>query len=245
VVFELSPPRTKGGKWMEAVLHNFAGGSDGETPNGGLVLNTTGAVYGTTPTGGNQLCNFGNGNVGCGIVFELTRPGKKDGAWIEKILHRFTKGNDGAGPNGGLILDAKGSLYGTAGDGGSGEGLGVVFGLTQSQNGKWGERTLYSFQGGSDGRNPAAPLSSDSYGKLYGTTSWGGTDLGGTLFRLDLRAGTWDFHILYSFSRSPNAEFPTYRLVFDGAGNLYGATQNGGTGQACQGGCGTVFEVKP
>ncbi len=126
-VFELSPPKTKGGKWTEQVLHSFARGTDGANPNGGLVLDGKGAIYGTTPVGGNQLCNFGHGNVGCGILFKLTKPIKAGEAWTETILHRFTAGNDGAGPNGGLIFDAKGSLYGTAATGGDAQGYGRGF----------------------------------------------------------------------------------------------------------------------
>ena len=55
-VFELSPPKTKGGKWTEKVLHGFKGGTDGANPNGGLCLDSKGAIYGTTPSGGNQSC---------------------------------------------------------------------------------------------------------------------------------------------------------------------------------------------
>jgi hypothetical protein len=99
-------------------LHAFAGGRDGVNPNGGLVLDAKGAVYGSTPMGGNQLCNFGNCKVGRGIVFELTSLERKAGRWNEKILHRFTEKPDGGGPDGGLIFDAKGSRYGTTRGGG-------------------------------------------------------------------------------------------------------------------------------
>ncbi|MGB6677404.1 MAG: choice-of-anchor tandem repeat GloVer-containing protein [Terriglobales bacterium] len=113
-VFKVSPSKTKGGKWTEKVLHQFSGGTDGANPNGGLVLDSKRAVYGTTPIGGNQLCNFGNGNVGCGITFRLSAPTTKGGGWTEDVVHRFTE-KDGASPNGGLIFDAKGGLYGTTG----------------------------------------------------------------------------------------------------------------------------------
>jgi len=246
VVFELSPPKKKGGAWTQKVLHNFAGGTDGFSPNGALTLDSKSKIYGTTPMGGNQLCNFGEGQVGCGTVFELVPPSKRGGAWTEDVLHRFTDGDDGGGPNGGLVFDSKGSLYGTAGSGGSGEGLGTVFQLIASHSNKWKVKTLYSFQGGDEGRGPAAPLAFDSSGNLYGTTSWEGVNQGGTLFRLESSDGgqSWTFHLLYSFERSPNAEFPTYRLVPYKAA-LYSVTARGGTGQSCQGGCGTVFEVKP
>jgi hypothetical protein len=123
-VFELSPPKTKGGKWTEKVLHGFKGGKDGANPNGGLVLDNTGVIYGTTVWGGSTDCQ----GPGCGTAFELKPPTKTGGAWTENILHRFTDGYDGAGPNGGLIFDAKGSLYGAAG-GGEVRGQALFFGL--------------------------------------------------------------------------------------------------------------------
>jgi hypothetical protein len=172
-VFELSPPTEKGGRWTEQVLHSFAGGSDGKTPNGGLVLDGNGAIYGTTPMGGNQLCNFGHGKVGCGVLFQLTPPVKNGRAWTETILHRFTAGNDGAGRNGGLIFDAKGSLYGTAATGGDAQGYGVVFRLTPTSNGHWSQTTLHEFTGGQDGQDPAAGLTVDKTGDLYGTSIGG------------------------------------------------------------------------
>jgi hypothetical protein len=246
-VFELSPPKTKGGKWTEKTLYGFKGDTDGANPNGGLVLDGKGVIYGTTLIGGNQLCNFGNGNVGCGVVFRLAPPVNRDAAWAEKILHRFTDGNDGGNPSGGLILDARGSLYGAAGGGGSGNGFGVVFRLTQSQHGKWNEISLYSFQGGNDGRGPGdSQLLFDSVGNLYGT-AYGGKSFGGVVFRLKPAplGNSWPFSVLYNFTGAPDGAYPRGKLVFDKAGNLYSTTQGGGAGQVCQGDCGTVSELWP
>jgi uncharacterized repeat protein (TIGR03803 family) len=233
-VFELSPPKTKGGKWTEKVLRSFAGGADGANPNGGLVLDATGNVYGTTSIGGFNCPQFQG--TGCGTVFELKQPAKTGGAWTEKILHRFTDGNDGAGPNGGLIFDAKGSLYGTAETGGSGQGFGVIFRLTQS--GRWIETVLHSFQGGTDGRDPQG-LVFDSLGNLYCSS--------GPVVRLKPpkeKGGRWALEVLYDFNGPPDGRNPL-DLIFGGGGALYGTTFYGGTGQACQGGCGTVFKVFP
>jgi hypothetical protein len=113
-VFKLRPPKQKGGNWTEKVLHQFSGGTDGANPNGGLVLDGKGAAYGTTPIGSNHLCNFGNGNVGCGIAFRLLAPTGKGGGWTEDVVHRFTD-KDGASPNGGLIFDAKDRPHSTTG----------------------------------------------------------------------------------------------------------------------------------
>ncbi len=244
-LFELSPPKKKGGAWTEKVLHRFAGGTDGASPNGGLVLDSKGAIYGTTHYGGgSSTCNT-NDSAGCGTAFRLNQPTTKGGTWRETILHRFKDGNDGAGPNGGLIFDAKGALYGTAGGGGAGNGFGVAFRLAD-EGGRWTETVLYNFQGGKDGRDPSGPIAFDASGNIYGTTNAEGLYFGGTFFQLKppkVRGDKWGFGLLYSFMGPPDAEFPAARLIFDKAGTIYSSTQNGGTGQACQGGCGTLFEV--
>lgn len=75
-----------------------------------------------------------------------------------------------------------------------------------------------------------------------------GLYFGGTFFQLKppkVRGDKWGFGLLCSFMGPPDAEFPAARLIFDKAGNIYSSTQNGGTGQACQGGCGAVFEISP
>jgi uncharacterized repeat protein (TIGR03803 family) len=240
--FELSPPKIKGGKWTEKVLYSFKGVAvgaqfgDGANPTGDLVLDGTGAIFGTTSIGGYNCPRFQG--VGCGTAFELKPPTKTGGAWTERILHRFTDGNDGAGPNGGLIFDAKGSLYGAAGGGGS-QGSGVVFRLRQAkEGGRWIETMLYSFQAGSDGGDPQG-LVFDSLGNLYCSS--------GPIVRLKppkQKGGSWTLDVLYKFKGSPDGRNPL-ELIFGAGGALYGTTLYGGTGQSCQGGCGTVFEAFP
>ena len=118
-------------------------------PNGGLVFDLTGALYGTTFAGGNQNCRYG-ASVGCGTAFELEPTNKKSEVWKEEQVHVFTGGSDGAQPNGGLILDAKGSLYGTAG-GGNPSGGGIAFELTPSSGGGWKEIVLHWFSNNGPG----------------------------------------------------------------------------------------------
>jgi len=113
-VFKVTPPDT------ESVLYAFTCGADGANPGGGLVMDEQGNLYGTTAEGGLLDCDNG---FGCGVIFELT-PSE-----TLNVLHTFTGGNDGSFPNGPLVLDSQGNLYGTTYDGGA-YGVGTVFALT-------------------------------------------------------------------------------------------------------------------
>jgi uncharacterized repeat protein (TIGR03803 family) len=252
VVFELSPPKTKGGQWAENVLHSFAGisnglqTSDGANPNGGLVLDSKGNVYGTTYIGGYN-CPHGS-EQGCGTAFALERPTEKGGLWAETVLHRFKRdSSDGGNPMAGLRFDGAGHLYGTTLNGGPGQ-YGTVFSLGPPSKGAgaWVETVLHGFNGDRQGEDPEAGLTFDAHGYLYGTALGGGAD-GGVVFRLKppRHGDSWPLNVLYNFTGSPDADHPTAALVLDSEGNLYSTTDWGGSGQACQGGCGTVFEVEP
>jgi hypothetical protein len=240
VVFKLSPPKTKGGKWTEKVLHSFASGTDGANPNGGLVLDSKGALYGTTYAGGDSQGDCGAS--GCGTAFGLQPPTKSGGAWTETILHRFnpTK-SDGELPMAGLIMGKKGLLYGTTDV--------TVFRLAPppTKSGRWKETIMYTLN--QDAYNPQAPLILDQSGILYGTTNVGsGQSLHGSVFRMKppgQKDGSWTFSVLHRFLGPPDGDFPGASPVFGKNGELYSTTEWGGTGQACQGGCGTVFEVGP
>jgi hypothetical protein len=239
-VFELSPPKTKGGKWTEKVLHGFKGDTDGANPNGGLVLDGKGAVYGTSFSGGNQNCKY-VGFIGCGTAFRLQPPTQKGGPWVEKRLHVFTGGNDGGQPNGGLIFDAKGLLYGTAG-GGNPSGGGIAFKLAAFNDGQWKETVLHWFSNNGPGAFTAGLLF-DSSGNLYGPTAEG-AKFRGTVVRLKppaTQGGKWIPTVLYTFQGSPDGAGPAARLILDAVGNPYGTTEGGGS----SGGYGTVFEVSP
>jgi uncharacterized repeat protein (TIGR03803 family) len=158
------------------------------------------------------------------------------------VLYSFTGGADGGYPYGGLIRDAAGDLYGTTYGGGSSkcsQGCGVVFMVDKAGN----ETVLYSFTGtGGDGGNPFAGLVRDAAGNLYGTTFHGGASGAGTVFNLD---NTGKETVLYSFTGLPDGEGPHAGLLRDAAGNLYGTTEEGGSGACSFGGfdygCGTVF----
>jgi uncharacterized repeat protein (TIGR03803 family) len=243
-VFKLSPPKTKGDKWTEKVLHGFKGGTDGANPNGGLIFDSKGAIYGTTQFGGFEGGDCGAG--GCGTVFKLAPPTAKGGAWSEELLDRFDPGTSGAAePEAGVTFGKNGNLYGTTFGGGD-SGSGTIFELALGSNGKWTERVLYHFRYGDDGGHPQSSLVFDSKGDFYGTATGGGAVGNGTLFRLRLTGDSWAFMTAYQFKLSPDGAYPTGSLILDRSGNLYGITQYGGDGQTCGSyHCGTVFEALP
>lgn len=124
VVYELIK---ESGSWKFSVANTFNGmdGSKGSQPSGGLAIDTAGNLYGTTGTGGDAACNNGNG---CGTVFKLSP--KTGGGFSYSMIGAFN-GTDGSSPNGGVIVDGAGNLYGTSYDGGNaGCNCGVVFAVT-------------------------------------------------------------------------------------------------------------------
>jgi uncharacterized repeat protein (TIGR03803 family) len=227
------------------VLYEFKGGADGYLPAAGLIFDIAGNLYGTTYEGG-----FENS----GTVFELTPNGH--GGWTETLIHLFSLNNgNGYAPLAGLILDSAGNLYGTTYWGGSGTcqtgnyvGCGTVFQLIPNGGGSWTENVLYSFRdNGTDGTGPVGSLIFDATGNLYGVTASGGTEGKGTVFMLTPNGdGSWKEDVLHSFNGT-DGSFPDSSLIFDGSGNLYSTTvQGGASGAGCGGvGCGTVFQLTP
>jgi uncharacterized repeat protein (TIGR03803 family) len=210
------PPTT----YTFSVLYNFNGPQDGALPRSNLILDSAGNLYGTTRNGGPS---------DDGTVFKLDTNG------LETVLHSFAAG-EGAAPFGGLVRDASGNFYGTTFDGGD-FGYGTVYRLNS-----YGSHTLlHSFRGDSlDGGQPLAGLVMDPAGNLYGTTSWGGTEGGGVLFKVD---ATGAESVLHNFTGEDAAGFkPWSSLILDSSGNFYGTNLYGG-GAICE--CGTVFEMDP
>ena len=255
-IFQLTPPAKKGDPWTETVLYTFKGAkhSDGDAPDGGLVIDSRGNLYGTTAYGGTGDCVLLGIKGGCGTVYELSPPSEKGGAWAEKILYSFPTAKQGYVPRGDLVFDGAGNLYGATQFGG-GKGTtcdpyyqycGAVFKLSppKTKGGKWTEKVLHSFAGGTDGANPNGGLVLDSNGAVYGTTFAGGDGDWGTAFELKPRnqnGGAWTERILHSFQGSEDGVNPTAGLTFGKDGKLYGTTLTGGTG----GGGGTVFCLTP
>ncbi len=230
-VFELT--RDSHGSWAETVIHRFEPGQgDGAIPYAGVVLGPTGNIYGATAYGGTGSCNGG-----CGTVFELT-PSK--GRWVERVIYSFND-TDGRYASNGLILDAKGNLYGGTAEGGV-YSYGVVFELTRSSKSRWSEKVLYNFNY-YDGAYPAGALIFDEAGALYGATeSGGGYSCGccgcGALFALTAGSnGQWSETILHHFTGAKDGRYPSGPLLMSKAGNLYGSASGDNT-QA-----GDVFEL--
>ncbi len=206
-------------KGNESVLYSFAGTPDGEDPEGALIADRAGNLYGTTLYGGTA--------GGYGTVFKLAHTGKLT------LPHSFASNPDGADPHGSLVGDPQGNGYGTTQYGGTAGGYGTVFKVDVAGN----ESLLHSFAGTPDGEDPQAGLYRDAAGNLYGTTQYGGTAGGyGTVFKLALNG---DITLLHSFSGTPDGENPYAALTADSHGNGYGTTKYGGTA----GGYGTVFKI--
>jgi uncharacterized repeat protein (TIGR03803 family) len=210
---------------QETVLWNFQQNQiDGTSPNGALVMDSAGNLYGATSTGG---------AADSGIVFELSP--KSGGGWTEKIIYDpQPETGQVAGP-GGLVFDSKGNLYGVGGTG--------VFALSPAAGGTWTYQSIYTPSGLTNPSGLNGGLIIDSAGNLYGTSSSGGAyDSYGTVFELSPKSGGgWTETILHSFNDNDmDGWHPLAGLVLDSKGNLYGTTKNGGANAL-----GTVYELTP
>ena len=212
-VFEITPAG------VETVLHSFANnGSDGFSPEAGLIQGSDGDFYGTTSSGGAK--DFGT-------VFKITSAG------AETILYSFTNNaaGDGDEPWAGLVQGTDGNFYGTTALGGL-AGKGTVFKMTPA-----GVVTvLYAFANGvaNDGVHPRS-LVQGTDGNFYGTTAAGGANNQGTVFKIT-PAGVET--VLHSFGAGSDGQDPEVGLIQASDGNFYGTTQKGGAN-----GDGVVFEV--
>jgi hypothetical protein len=227
-VFELAPHAN--GKWSETVIFRFQSSGTGFWPFGGVIVDNSGNLYGTTASGG---AHYNNGNA---FVLQPNASG-----WIESVLYNF--GGRYGSPQSGLVRDAK-NLYGAADS---------LYELSPKDGGRWTERMLYQFhpqhgKDGTDGDGSGVPLVLDGMGNLYGATSGGGnysqckvfSDGCGTVFELlSEGGGKWKEHVLYRFAQSSDdGQRPMAGVVRDAHGNLYGTTSQGGKYQN-----GTIYEL--
>jgi uncharacterized repeat protein (TIGR03803 family) len=215
-------------------LFNFSGSSspsnNGDRPMTPLLADQQGNLYGATSYGGN---NFSGEGTGWGTLFKLSSSGQ----FTE--LYQFS-GPDGANPIGAVLLDSAGNLWGTTYQGGS----------AFNNLGNDGYGTIFKYSGGTvtnpvlfnitDGENANGGMATDGT-SYYGTTYQGGANSFGTLFQYN--SATGQLTTLFDFNRFPNGSYPSSAVIYDGKGNLYGTTSQGGghsgPSNAC---CGTVWK---
>jgi len=200
------------------VIHSFTGGSDGGNPLDGFIADSAGNLYGTTNAGGAS---------GYGVVFKITKSG------VQSVLYSFVGGTDGEFPEGGLIRDKVGNLYGTTTAGGGVENSGIVFMVSAAGV----EQVLYTFPGGTNGATPQAGLAIDAEGNLYGTTTAGGANGNGIVFKLTKKGTQWTETVLYTFGTGTDGAIPVAGVILRGT-SLYGTTSAGGAY-----GYGTIFQL--
>lgn len=214
-VFQLT---NSGGTWSENILYEF-NGTDGNYPQGGVILDSAGNLYGTTYSGGSS---------NQGVLYKLS---PAQGSWTETILHNFS--GDGTNPVGPLTMDASGNLYGATAGGNL--GVGTVYEMSSLGSGSF--QTLYTLYAA---REPQGGLLLDSAGNIYGAQYLGGPERYGSIYKLTQANGTWTYSDLYDFHGMPDGELPNGGLIMDAQGNLYG-TCNDSSGSVA----GTAWELTP
>lgn len=215
-VFKLTHKSTG---WIYTNLYDFQGGTDGEYPEGKVVIAADGTLYGSTNQGGTQGCGYGNG---CGTIFRLQPPVRTcpttECSWNESVIYRFD-GTNGAGfPLGDIAIDRQGNIYGTAS---------YTYQLSPS-NGVWTLTIL------SDEYYAAFGVVLDAAGNVYGA------DLdANAVFELSPTSSGWVGQVLYTLNQRIQGNGLTIP-VFDQAGNLYGGASSAGPG-----GSGTIYQLSP
>jgi len=225
-------------------LHAFQG-TDGESPNAGMVQATNGDLYGTTSLGGES-------DNDAGTIYKISTSGRFTS------LYSFcsqTGCPDGENPFSVLVQGGNGDFYGTTEYGGAGntcvgnQGCGTAFKISPS-----GQFTsLYSFctQGTcTDGEFPAGGLAVASNGSLYGVTLTGGGTVGcpvgvggggcGTVYKITPAGRLSTVYNFCSQSECVDGVGPDAALLLGRDGNFYGTTSGGGDA-----GHGVAFKITP
>ena len=199
---------------QETVLYSFCPGgfpcSDGFPPSfGSLIRDVAGNLYGTTYDAGQNA----------GKVFRLDNTGHYT---VLYSFCSFPNCTDGGGPTGSLIQDAAGDIYGTASIGGA-NGGGAVFKLDSTGH----YTVLHSFcaaQNCTDGEEPNAGVILDAAGNMYGTTSTGGANGGGTVFKLGTAASET---ATVKITSTPNPSYVAQPVTLTVVASGSGATPTG------------------
>lgn len=232
--YELIP---SGGDWNEIVIWNFgASDDDGAFPNQ-LTIDGQGNLYGTTFGGGH--CYEGC-RQGSGTAFELIPSAN---GWTENILHNFNfpqySFGGGVNPDGGLIFDKDGDLFGTTFNGWP--YVGGTFFQFSPEDHSWAFSSLFDFPGPLFS-GPTGTLAIDSAGNFYGVRFPGfpAPNDHGTVFKLTYTDNGWTYSVLHEFTNPGDGEYPAGTLALDASGNLYGTARQGGAY-----GYGVVWEITP
>ena len=208
-IFSITP----GGSYT--VLRSLNSATDGARPQARLVQASDGKLYGTTQSGG---------NTGSGTIFSITTGG------TYTVLRSLSYATDGGSPQAVLVQASDGKLYGTTQSGGS-NGVGTIFSITTGGT----YTVLRSLSSATDGANPKAGLVQANDGKLYGTTSEGGSNGVGTIFSITTGG---IYTVVRSLSSTIDGANPKAGLVQASDGKLYGTTYQGGSNNA-----GTIFSL--
>jgi hypothetical protein len=230
----------EGTGWDLNTLYDFGAGP-------GVLLDSVGDIFGY----------MGPGVYKAGAVAVLA-PGSNGWTYTELYSFGGNRGIDGWGPVAPPNWDAHGNLYGTTLHGGNSyssgspkscrgsSGCGVAFQMTLNANGTWSYNVLHRFANfETDGQYPYAGLVVDASGTAYGATAFGGAYGNGTIFKLRLcKDGHWKQTVLYGFPNCAEGCVPSFTLVFDKLGNLYGSS-GGGNPDCGNYTCGTVFKLSP
>jgi len=232
-VFKVTPTGT-----LTAIYSFCSYCADGSNPQAGLVLGTDGNFYGAAASGGiaTSPCSSGDG---CGTLFKITSKGTLTTLYQFCTVTNETTCLDGEGPRAGLVQGTDGNFYGTTPGGGAGiYAEGTVFKITP----KGTLTTLYSFcaeTNCTDGEEPMAGLVQATDGNFYGTTTRGGANFYGEVFKI---SPSGKLTILHSFDLT-DGDGPASALVQGSDGNLYRTTSGGGSNDCLQSTCGTVFKI--
>jgi hypothetical protein len=225
-VFDLSPSQSG---WSFATLYKFQSRTDGWNPASPLTIGPGGIFYGATTDGGIE----GGGGTVFRIAPICTDPSCKQRLWAKATLYRFGQCN-GAGTNGGLVLD-RFNFYGIAhGD----PGPSVAFKLTKSGD-SWVISQLYTFLPG-QAQAITSGFLMDAAGNLYGVGG-GGAFGHGAVYELTQTPNGWSYSTISDFTGGSDGAFPSGPLTMDASGNLHGSSSAGGDLNCNAGvGCGTV-----
>lgn len=219
--------------WTESLLFNPSAGILPCNPPGPITFDPSGNIFFKTSSGGPY-------NAGC--LMELRPPTPPATAWKAATLFTFGNGAGGMTPEGAVLPDSSGELFGVTLSGGIAQG--TFYKATQS-GGVWSENVLYDFGSTAGGLSPIQFLPGPASGSYYGAALDNTTASGGAIFQLNqptTEGGVWTQTDLYSFPYVNN-DYP-YNLTKGDGGTLYGSTALGGyIGLGCPSGCGTIFRI--